>query len=375
MSACIVIGAGPAGLASAAMLAEAGVESVVLERGPGVAAKWRAGYDRLQINTSAWFSHLPGARLPRRMGQWPSRDDLVAYYERYAADRRLQVVPDTEVTRIDRVPGGWQLSTPRGPRRARAVVVATSKDHSPLIPEWPGRAEFRGQLLHASSYRNAARFRGAAAMVVGAGNSAMDIALDLAEGGASAVSLAIRTPPNLFRRAILGVPSDLFAVALQPLPDSPVDAMSKRLRRLTFGDLSGYGLPIPSEGPRARLRRKGMIPIIDHGPFVTAVKQRKFEITAGVESLHRDGVRLLDGSERHADAVIAATGYGSGLELLVGHLGILDERGRPLAHGAATHHLAPSLHFIGFTDPLSGNLRQIRLDSRRIARAIADAGA
>lgn len=151
----VVIGAGPGGLATAAMLQGRGLDVLLLERGDGVGHKWRQSYDALRINTSAWFSYLPGMRI-RSSGQWPHRDELVAYYERYATHFGLEVELGCEVQRLERSGTGWTIQTNRGERGAHAVVVATAKDHTPVMPDWPGLATYTGEVLHSARYRNAA---------------------------------------------------------------------------------------------------------------------------------------------------------------------------------------------------------------------------
>lgn len=370
---CLIVGAGPGGLASAAMLERAGFDTLVVERGDGVAAKWKAAYDRLHINTSTLFSYLPGAHFPARVGRWPSRDQLVAYYERYAREHGLAVQPNTTVQRVERAGTGWRLITDRGDLDAPVVVVATGKDRTPTMPDWPGRETFDGELLHTAHYRNAAPYRGRDALVVGSGNSALDVCLDLAGGGARSVRLSVRRPPHITRRSVLGVPSDVFSVLSSRLPDPVVDEGARRLRRASIGDLSAYGLPEPRDGLATRLRRTGMIPTIDPGQFVPAVKAGRIDVVAAVESFDRSAVVLEGGRRLSVDVVIAATGYRQDLEPLVGHLGVLDGRGRPEVIGGATCPQAPGLYFIGFGDTLAGNLRQLRLDAQAIADHAAQA--
>src|SRR4051812_29497901 len=149
MAQAIVCGAGAAGLASAACLGRAGVDAVVLERGDDVAMSWRRRYPALRLNTLGWMSTLPGYRASRRdYGEFPTRDDWIRYLEDYARHYELAIEFGTEVTRVERAKGGWQVATADGAREARFVVVATGFDHDPHIPDWPGRDRFTGELLH-----------------------------------------------------------------------------------------------------------------------------------------------------------------------------------------------------------------------------------
>src|SRR5881275_3321509 len=111
----IVVGAGAAGLAVAAMVQRHGVPALVLERSK-IGASWLQRYDRLRLNTTRLFSSLPGHVIQRANGRWVHRDDFVHYLERYADLHGLNVRCGIAVRRIDRhVEGGWLLSTSAGP--------------------------------------------------------------------------------------------------------------------------------------------------------------------------------------------------------------------------------------------------------------------
>jgi cation diffusion facilitator CzcD-associated flavoprotein CzcO len=368
-STCIVIGAGPAGLGTAAMLRRRGVPVLVVDRADRVASSWHARYDGFRLNTSSWFSYLPGAHYPRAAGQWPSRDAIVSYYESYAQKHDLDIQLKTEVLRLERENELWLLRTSQGNVRSRHVVIATGRDHTPVIPQWPGRNDYRGELIHSAQYKNAAPYRDQKVLVVGPGNSGFEIADQLSRGGAAKTWLSIRTPPHVIHRNVGPLPTDAFAVLGRRLPVVVIDVAGEVIRKLRIGDLSEYGLDAPPDGIYTRIRRTGMIPTVD-GSFLDAIKTKRVEIVAAVDALHPSYVALTDGSIVEPDAVIAATGYRTNLEPLVGHLGVLDDEGFPLVHDRITHPNAPRLHFIGFTFPLSGNLRQHRFDARKIARAM-----
>src|SRR3954462_13786439 len=121
----VVIGAGPAGLAAAAQLSRRGIPAVVLERGDAVGWSWHGRYDRLRLNSSRWFSTLPGARFERGTGVFPSRTDMTAYLERYALGDGIEVRLGTEVQRVDRDGDGWVVRTSAGDVAGASVVVAT----------------------------------------------------------------------------------------------------------------------------------------------------------------------------------------------------------------------------------------------------------
>lgn len=369
-----VVGAGPGGLAVAAALRARGVRVVVLEKADRVGASWRGHYDRLRLHTTRRLSSLPGLRIPRRFGRWVARDDVVRYLEKYAEFHELDVVTGVSVERIDPVPhtggGGWRLSASGGRRlTGGAVVVATGYNHTPYVPRWPGADAYEGELLHAGRYRNPEPYRGRDVLVVGAGNTGAEIAADLAHGGAGRVRLAVRTAPYILRRSTLGWPAQRTGILVRRLPVRLVDALAGPVSRLSVPDLSDRGLPRPAGGLYTRVRQ-GAIPVQDVG-LVAAVRAGRVEPVAAVEGFEDGAVLLADGSRLTPDTVIAATGYRRGLEPLVGHLGVLDPRGRPREHGARTVRSAPGLYFTGFTNPISGMFRELARDADRIASRLA----
>jgi putative flavoprotein involved in K+ transport len=365
----VIVGAGPAGLAVAATLGRQGVSCVVLERAASVGAAWQGRYDSLRLHTIRWLSGLPGAPIPRRYGRWVARDDFVAYLRAYAA--RFGVRPEfgVEVRRLDPDGANWRVQTSAGPRLASVVVVATGYSRAPHLPDWPGRDTFPGVLVHSADYRQPAPYRGRHVLVVGAGNSAAEIAVDLVGVGAR-VDLAVRTPPNIVRRDTLGVPSQLLGIALKHAPERVMNPLATALRRLSVPDLASYGLPAPAGDGFTQFLRTRTVPILDHG-FVHAVRAGQIRVVATVDSVDGADVNLGDGSTLRPDAVICATGYRTGLQSLVGHLGVLDEHGMPQAHGATTLPQRPGLYFVGVTVELAGLLREIGLEARALGLALA----
>lgn len=366
----VVIGAGPAGLSAAAMLRKRGVQAVVVDRADKVGASWRQHYDRLHLHTVRWLSNLPGFRFSRKRGKWVSRDGVVDYLERFARHHKLELMLGTEVSRVDRSGDGWVVRTAAGDIETDDVVVATGYNHTPFFPEWPGRDGFTGELVHAARYRNNEPYRGRDVLVIGSGNTGAEIAVDLVEGGAGRVRLAVRTPPNIVMREANGVPNPLPGVLLRYAPPKIVDPLAFAIRKATIGDLEPYGLPVPDRGPFTRYHEDDAIPIVDVG-VVEMVKKGKVEVVAGLEGFNGAEVLLADGSAIEPEAVIVATGFRRGLESLVGHLGVLGKKGRPVVDGARQATATPGLWFIGYTNPVSGMFRQVNIDARRIARAVS----
>jgi cation diffusion facilitator CzcD-associated flavoprotein CzcO len=366
----VVIGSGPSGLATAAELVARGVPATVLERGAVLGAAWAGRYDALRFNTSRLLSALPGAPFPREYGQFPTRDQYVTYLQEYAARRHVPVETGVEVTGLQAADDGegWVVSTDAGERRAQHVVVATGIFHTPALPEWAQGHDFGGRVLHAADYRNPAGFIGRRVLVVGAGSTGLEIAHQLATGGARSVLLSFRTPPNILLRMVGGLPGDLPVPLFLRLPTGLVDRLLLAMQRRVVGDLTPYGLPAPTEGPIAQLRRRGAGTAVVDAEVLDAIRDGSVVVVPAVQSLSAEGARLADGRRVEVDAVVVATGYSTGLEPLCGDLGVLDERGMPL--DGTGGEVAPGLRFVGYVyrPGLTGYVGKA---ARKVAREIA----
>jgi cation diffusion facilitator CzcD-associated flavoprotein CzcO len=365
----IVVGAGPAGLAVARELQHHhGIRPLVLDRAAAPAISWRTRYDNFRLNTSGFLSHLPGQRIPLTAGRWPTREDMVQYFDHYVQRQNIELRLDCEVEHIDRAGGGWKLDTSSGDIRTPAIVLATGNYRTPAIPPWPGLGQFTGELVHSGDFRNAWPYRGRDVLVVGAGNSAADIAVQLADDGARRIWLAVRTPPHLVRRAMGPIPSDVFLELFARVPASVVDPVIGRLNRLMWGDLSVYGFHRPPLGLKATVEQRGRIPTLADA-LIDGVRAGRVEVIGAVQAVESDRVLLADGTSVAPEVIIAATGFRTDLDGLVGHLGVLDQRGNP--RGGFASHVGEGLFAIGYGIPPRGPLRAIRLHAAPLAHKIA----
>ena len=258
--------------------------------------------------------------------------------------------------------GGWRVKTADGARETRVVVLATGRHSVPRLPDWPSAGDYGGRLLHSADYRTGAEFVGTQALVVGIGNSGAEIAVDLVEHDAAAVSVAIRSRPPITSREIAGIPVQLFGMALHPFPAFLVDRLGKAMRRRATGDLRPYGLGDEEWGPFAEHRP----PVIDVG-FLRELKAGTIKVLPAVVSSTLRGVVTADGQERPFDLVVAATGFTTGLERLIDAPEALDERGYPRPNQAPS-----GLFFAGYSETPRGQLFEANRGARRLATTIGD---
>jgi putative flavoprotein involved in K+ transport len=365
----VVIGAGPSGLAVARELRHRhGISALVIDKAAAPAVSWRNRYDNFRLNTNGFLSHLPGQRIPLTAGRWPTKEDMVRYFDRYVRQQDITLALGCEVNRIDQSANGWLVGTSSGEIRTPAVVLATGKYRTPVVPPWPGLGQFTGEVVHSGDFRNAWPFAGRDVLVVGAGNSAADIAVQLAQDGARKVWLAVRTPPHLVRRAIGPVPSDLFLELFARVPARVVDPVIAQLNRLLFGDLSVYGFHRPPLGLKATVEQRGRIPTLAD-ELVEAVRSGRVEVVAAVSAVESNRVILDDGTAVKPEVIVPATGFSTDLDGLVGHLGVLDEDGDP--RGGFASHLGDGMFAIGYGIPPNGPLRAIRRSATPLAGQIA----
>lgn len=365
----LILGAGPSGLAIAAELQRRGVTARVVDAAGQLASAWRRRHPALRLNTHRRLSHLPGLALPPEAGPFPSRDDFVAYLERYARVMRVAVEFGVRAERIDRDEDGYRVDSTAGVLRARQVVVATGPDRVPVLPSWPGRDGFAGELLHAADFAAPRSYDGRRVLIVGGGNSGVDLANHLVRAAPAALWMSVRRATTIAPQYVLGVPLHFLALVAERLPGAVVDRGYSLLSRLTLGDLRRLGMPATSEGAYSRWRRDEVNPAIDTG-FVAALGTDRIRVVAQVERLDGPAVHFRDGAVLEPDTILCATGYRRGLEGLVGHLGALDERGRP--RGAADRPCpgAPGLWFFGLDPSIFGSLHARAREAPRLAAAI-----
>jgi putative flavoprotein involved in K+ transport len=364
----VVIGAGPAGLAAAWTIRRAGIDPLVLEAADAVAASWRGRHEQLRLNTHRMLSHQPGARIPRHCGPYPARDDYVAYLERYAAGMRIRLA--TAASRINRAGQGWEVDAGADRISTAHVVVSTGPDAEPVMPAWPGMAAFQGRIMHAGQFRDVRLMAGLDVLVVGPGNSGVDLLNHLVRSDAGKLWLSARSGMNVTPARLAGVPLHPVSAASRPLPRRVQDANLRAVQRIAFGNLAAYGYPRSELGAFTRAAAEGVTVAVDNG-FVRALKAGRVIMKPGVERIDLASVCFTDGSACTPDVIICATGYRPALEPVAGHLVALDEHGMPPFTGPSASPQHPGLWFFGLDRSIYGNMHVHRRQARQLARLIA----
>ncbi len=367
-STVIVVGGGASGLSAAAALTRRGIGVVVLEQDRQIGGTWARRYDALHLHTVRRFSGLAHFPIPTRYPMYLSRDEVVAYLNEYARHFGLRVVTGTSVRNIrsrEASPRVWMIDTTGGDEwKARVVVIATGQYRQPIVPAWPGRDTYAGQFTHSVTYANATPYAGRRVLVVGAGNSGAEIATDLINHGAASVAVSIRTPPPIVPRDPFGMPVQRTSLILSTLPAAIANRLGKATARIVLGDLTRYGMPKADFAPYTTKR----VPLIDIG-FVDALKRGRVTLRPALERLTPTGAVFADGTSDAFDAIIAATGYATGLESLIDAPEVLDDEGEPRGRSGDPTPRA-GLYFIGFVHSLRGHLFEANLASRRLARHV-----
>jgi cation diffusion facilitator CzcD-associated flavoprotein CzcO len=336
---------------------------VILERGARAGHTWHNLYDSLTLHTGKHLSALPGLRFPSATPLFPSRRDFLGYLDRYVDRFRLSLQTGVDVVRATPERDGWVLRTASGGEvRARAVVVATGIVSNPYLADVPGRDRFRGTIIHSVQYRRPEPYQSRRVLVVGAGNSAGEIAAELADAGAI-VTLGVRSGARVVPRELFGIPVQYFAVALNRLPRAWHRSVAEGIAR------ASELIRGPAVLPRPRDARCSDVPLIGFH-LVNAVRAGKIQLRGAVSEITFDGARFADGRDDEFDCIILATGFRAAVGMLQDQIR-RDECGFANRCDRVASADQRRLYFVGHNYDTRGALRNIAQDARLVGKAIA----
>ncbi|CAL5079941.1 unnamed protein product [Urochloa decumbens] len=308
----LIVGAGLAGLATAACLHQRSVPYLIVEREDCSASLWRRrAYDRVKLHLAKEFCALPHMPYPDGTLTYVPKKEFVEYLDTYA--ERFGVNPryciSVESAAYDEGARQWFVvarDTTVGKEvllTARFLVVATGENAMGFMPEVPGIESFPGETLHSSTYRSGGVYAGKRVLVVGSGNSGMEIAYDLANHGAD-TSIVVRSPVHIMTKGLIRLEMTL----VQHVPVTIVDFLIVTIANFTFGDLSRHGIVRPKTGPLLLKAKTGRSYVIDVGT-AGLIKKGIIKVFGEISNIIGNNIEFEDEKERYFDAIVLATGY------------------------------------------------------------------
>ncbi|KAJ0973127.1 hypothetical protein J5N97_021086 [Dioscorea zingiberensis] len=310
----VIVGAGPSGIATAACLNSFSIPNVVIEKEDCTASLWKnKAYDRLKLHLAKQFCSLPLMPHSADAPTFIPKDEFIRYLDDYVKHFMINPVFCTEVVSatFSETSNTWSVISRNkitgevNEYMSNFLVVATGENSEGIIPEIPGLESFPGEVMHSSLYKSGAGFAGKSVLVVGCGNSGMEIAYDLSNFGAI-TSISIRSPFHVMTKEMI----HLGMVLVKYLPVKVVDELLLMLARFKYGNLSKYGIVRPKNGPLALKASTGRSAVIDVGT-VHKIKTGEIKVVKGLLSIKGTEVLFSDGKSDHFDAIVFATGYKS----------------------------------------------------------------
>ena len=299
----LVIGAGPAGINAAYALGKAGIEYRIIERTQELAPTWKRLYPSLRLNTSRFFSQLPGRNFPLHWGIHPTAEQYHRYLVDWVGDQHFSIDHGIEVYRVaPREDGLWQVETSAGIETYRAVIPATGVFDNPQLPQIDGMDRFQGEIFHSRDFRNPDLVRGKRTMVVGNGPSGTDIAVAAGQAAAGGyTTLAIRTGVDLRPRYPYGLPRHAWMILGSLMPEKYCVWLQRQTSAIKYnlGDFGVWEAP-SNTGSAVGYRGPELINALRQGQVIPVRNPVQFDA---------DGATLADGTYVELDAVIMATGF------------------------------------------------------------------
>ena len=366
----LIVGASIAGLASAACLGTTGIDYIIIEKNAAVVTPWRNHYERLHLHTNKNLSHLPYKKFPSRIPLYPSRLQVVEYMDDYQEAFDINPVFNAEAKSIYKEGDYWITETPGGNFRSKNIIMATGAYGLPRQIDFRGMESFPGKIIHSSRFKNALEFRGQKVLVVGFGNSACEIAINLYEQGASP-ALSVRSAVNVLPRDILGIPVLQLGLLMSALPPRFADKLNAPLIRLIVGDIKKLGLRKLPYGPLEQIQKDQSVPLLDIGTL-KLIREGHCVVYDDIDRIENKTVFFKSGKKNEFDAIIAAIGYHKGFaqDLLKIDKSRFDDL--RVSADKQIYFGKDGLYFCGFYVSPTGQIREIGKDAQKITKSIVN---
>ncbi|SEM52473.1 Predicted flavoprotein CzcO associated with the cation diffusion facilitator CzcD [Gemmobacter aquatilis] len=388
-----IIGAGPAGLVAARWLKQAGFTPVIFEAAAALGGQWNTDatgsgtWTGMRTNTSRIMTAFSDLDHLPEVASYARQDQMQAYLVRYADHHGLlaHLRLNHPVQRLERCSaGGWTIVTAAPDPQEYGftrVIIATGRHRAPMLPDLPGLERFSGRFgaQHAASYTGSAAFRDARVLVAGCSISALEIAADLATGGAASVIASYRRQRYILPKLVAGVPTDhvMFnraaALASEALP---FPAMMEGLKAKVLG-IAGNPAQFGARHPDPDIAVAG---IAQSQGFLPAVAEGRIAVRPWIDHIEDQKVIFTDGTEAEVDAILLGTGYRIALPFcapaIADALGLAaDGHGTALRLAAQTFHPdLEGLAFLGLYDLVGPYFPVLELQARWIAQCFATSG-
>jgi len=364
----LVVGASISGLALGAALQKQGIEFTIIEKENAIAQPWRNHYERLHLHTSKRYSNLPYKKFGNEIPRYPSRQQVIDYLEDYRQTFNLRPLLNTRAISIRREGNVWVTETNNGQFSSRYLIMATGAYGQSRAIDIKGIETFTGTVMHSQEYKTASDYADKRVLVVGFGNSACEIAIDLCEKGLYP-AMAVRSPVNVIPRDVLGIPVLELSILMRRLKPSVADIISKPLVDLLVGDITTLGLMKKPYGPLEQIQREAAAPVLDIGTL-RLIRKGHIKIYGGIDRVEGEKVHFIDGQTAAFDVIVAGIGYRRNYAEIanVGRERFEDLR-RPVDR--QEFFGKDGLYFCGYWVSPTGQIREIGMDALKITAHIA----
>ncbi len=365
----LVAGASISGLALAASLQRQHLEYIIIEKQSEVGAPWHNHYERLHLHTNKRVSNLPYKKFGKSIPRYPSRLQVIEYLNDYQKQFNINPVFNTEATSINKEGDYWITETNKETFQSKYLIMATGPFSKPKPVNFKGMETFTGSIIHSSKYKTGKDFKGRKVLVVGFGNSACEIAIDLYEQGAIP-SMSVRSPVNIIPRDISGIPILEVSLLMSRLPSRVADAVTKPLMRLLLGDITKLGLKKLPYGPFEEIQKDQHTPVLDIGT-IKHIRKGHIPVYGDIDHIKDKTIYFSENRQADFDAIVAAIGYYRDYAEII-HVDKNRFEDLKVSVNKQKYFGKDGLYFCGFWIAPTGQIREIALDAKKIARDIAN---